>query len=161
MSTRATGWVRSAAALVALVAGVFGVPLVLAAVAGWPLPTAVPSFGRVRTALQQGDIPADVVLKTLAVIAWVIWLQFVWAVVWEVAVNTRRVDRSQRPLRVPMVPHVVGAGVGRLVAVALSIGTVTLNSASVAVALPGTPSSVFAPAAAEASPAPIADISAN
>ena len=35
----------------------------------------------------QGDIPAEVVVKALAVVVWLIWLQLVWALVWEFVVN--------------------------------------------------------------------------
>ena len=67
--SRARSIVRSASAVLVLTFIVAIVPLVLAAAAGWPLPRSVPNLGEVWTRLQQGDVPAESVLKGLAVVS--------------------------------------------------------------------------------------------
>jgi hypothetical protein len=113
---------RWLAAVVALVALVVGIPAVLVLVAGWPLPRHVPDWGRVATAVGQGDIPAGVVIRTLAVIVWIAWAQLVWALTWELAVNLRRAQTGQSARPAPAVPSAISLGAARLLAVVLSIG---------------------------------------
>ena len=148
---------RSIAAAATLLFLLVGVPALLIATVGWPLPRVVPSLDRLRLAVQQGDVPGDVIVKAIAVVVWLIWLQLVWAIVWELVVNLRRIDRSERPVPAPVVPKSLSFGIGRLVAVALSVTTATMATANVAIALPGTPNSVFAqppePVAQTAQPA--------
>ena len=121
----ATQRTRIALGWIGLLVLVVGVPILLIRIAGWPLPTSVPSWNRVSTAIQQGDIPADVVIKVIAVGVWLIWAQFVWAIAWEFAVNVPRSSKGQRPVKPPLVPSGVGSLAGRFVAVLLSIGLTT------------------------------------
>jgi nucleoid-associated protein YgaU len=133
----ATQRARIVLAWIGLVILVVGVPVLLFRMAGWPLPTAVPSWSRVSTAVQQGDIPADVVIKIIAVCVWLIWAQFVWAIAWEFAVNVPRSSRGRRPVKPPLVPTGVGSLAGRFVAVLLSIGlTAAIPSPVVALSAP-------------------------
>jgi hypothetical protein len=127
------------AALVAVAALVVGVPILLVRIAGWPLPTSVPDWERVRRAVSQGDIPANVVVNGLAVIVWLIWFQLVWALVWELAVNVPRLTAGHATRPAPLVPISVGSGVGRLVALILTIGTAIASTPTPAIALPATP----------------------
>ena len=124
---RLTHRLRSLAALLVLVAIAVGVPAVLTFVAGWPLPRNVPDWSRISTALQQGDMPSETVIKALAVLVWIAWAQLVWAIGWELSINVPRSNRGQRARPAPLVPPGVSRGVGRLVALALSIG-ITLAS---------------------------------
>jgi nucleoid-associated protein YgaU len=113
---------RWLAAVVALLALTIGIPAVLMLVAGWPFPRDVPDWDRIATALGQSDIPAGVVIKTLAVIVWIAWAQLVWALAWELVVNLRR-TRTGHPARpTPAVPSIIAVGAARLIAVVLSIG---------------------------------------
>ena len=133
----ATQRARIAFAWIGLLIVVVGVPIMQIRIAGWPLPTSVPSWSRVSTAIQQGDIPADVVIKVIAVGVWLIWAQFVWAIAWEFAVNVRRSSKGQRPVKPPLVPSGVGSLAGRFVAVLLSIGlTAAIPSPVVALSAP-------------------------
>jgi nucleoid-associated protein YgaU len=77
--------VAALGALVALAALLVGVPVVLSAAAGWPLPTAVPSWESIRTAMTGASIPDDVIVKTIAVIGWLAWTQIVVSAVIEVS----------------------------------------------------------------------------
>lgn len=124
---RLTHRLRSLAALLVLLVIVVGVPTLLAFVAGWPLPRNVPDWSRISTALQQGDIPGETVIKVLAVLVWIAWAQLVWAIGWELSINVPGSNRGQRARPAPLVPPGVSRGVGRLVALALSIG-ITLAS---------------------------------
>lgn len=119
LATRRTRFVLAWIGLLTLVVGV---PVLLISIAGWPLPTAVPSWSRISTAVQQGDIPADVVIKVIAVCLWLVWFQFVWAIAWEFAVNVPRSSDGRRPVKPPLVPSGVSSLAGRFVAVLLSIG---------------------------------------
>ena len=71
---------RLGTSAVAVGAVLFGLPAVLAAAAGWPLPTYLPVPADVVLAIEQGNIPSSFVLKALALVGWVIWAQFVWAI---------------------------------------------------------------------------------
>ena len=92
-----------------------------------------------RVALMQGDIPAETVVKALAVGVWLIWLQVVWALAWECVVNVPRVGTGRRPRSAPLVAAPVGNGVGRLVALVLSIGLTIASVPATAIALPSAP----------------------
>ena len=146
---RLTNRIRSLAALLALFALLVGVPMLLALVAGWPLPRRAPDWSRISTAVQQGDIPGEAVIKVLAVLVWIAWAQLAWAIVWELVVNVPRSNRGQLAQPAPLVPAGVGRGIGRLVALALSIGITLASTPTPSLARP-------APAVAMASRAPSA-----
>ncbi len=146
---RLTNRIRSLAALLALFALLVGVPMLLALVAGWPLPRRAPDWSRISTAVQQGDIPGEAVIKVLAALVWIAWAQLAWAIVWELVVNVPRSNRGQLAQPAPLVPAGVGRGIGRLVALALSIGITLASTPTPSLARP-------APAVAMASRAPSA-----
>ncbi len=142
MERHAQRRVQGVGALVVLVVIAVGVPALLVRIAGWPLPRSMPDFERIRVALVQGDIPAETVVKVLAVIVWLIWLQVIWALVWEIVVNVPRLAAGRRPSAAPLVVGPVGNGVGRLVALVMSIGLTVASIPSTAVALPRASASV-------------------
>lgn len=143
-STR--GRITGVLALAAIVALVVAVPTLLIRIASWPLPASMPDWERVRRAVVQGDVPADVVVKLLAVVVWLIWLQFVWALLWELAVNVPRLSTGRRSRPAPLVPSPVGSGAARLVALALTIGAVAVSNSASASALPLPSPGAFVPA---------------
>ena len=63
-------------------------PLALVRLVGWPLPTTIPSFGEIEQAVRIG-IEDMVVVKALAILAWLIWAQVALSVVWETAAAIR------------------------------------------------------------------------
>ena len=85
-----------------LIAVAVGVPLLLTRLAGWPLPTAVPNWSNVYWAVRQQNVPAEFVVKAIAVVAWIAWAQLMWAIVWELAVNVPRQLRGQRARTAPV-----------------------------------------------------------
>jgi LPXTG-motif cell wall-anchored protein len=135
--SRTQSIIRSATALIVLATITIGVPAILIAIAHWPLPTSVPALGDVWTRLQQGDIPSATVVKALAVVVWLIWLQLTWALVWEVGVNLRRIGDRQPPKPAPLVPAAVGHGMSRLVAMIFSATVIVASFPAPSLAAPG------------------------
>jgi len=88
------------AALGVLVVAV-AVPMLLVKVAGWPLPTKLPDWSNVYWSARQNHVPAEFVIKTLAVVAWLAWAQLMWALLWELVVNVPRTLRGQRTVSAP------------------------------------------------------------
>ena len=119
-------WLRALGAFVLLVSIVVGVPAVLVVVAGWPLPGKVPDWDHVVRMFRQGEIPAEPVIKALAVVVWLAWAQVAWAVLWELFVNVPA-QVAGRPVRstAPLVAAPVSSAIGRLVAVILAVGLFT------------------------------------
>lgn len=125
---------RALAALIALLALAIGVPVVLVAIAGFPLPTRMPDWSHVRQALQQRDIPSLVVIRTIVTLVWIAWAQLAWGLVWEVLVNVRNAPAHRAPRRAPFVPGAFTIGIGRLVATVLAVGIVATSFPKVALA---------------------------
>ncbi|MDT0342889.1 BTAD domain-containing putative transcriptional regulator [Streptomyces litchfieldiae] len=109
-------------AFVALLALVVGVPLSLASLIGWPLPSSAPSMDMLTE-----EISADAFLKVLAVLVWVAWAQFTACVLVEAAAAVSGVGL---PRRVP------GAGPSQLLARQL-VGAVLLLTSAAASLTPG------------------------
>jgi nucleoid-associated protein YgaU len=129
----------------AVVAVLFGLPVILASAAGWPLPTYLPVPADVVLAVEQGNIPSSFVLKALTLVGWVIWAQFVWAILWEVVVNLRRVSRGGVATPAPLVSSKLHTAAARLLASVLA-ATVVTGTTPGSLALAGPASiSTFAP----------------
>src|SRR4051794_5098096 len=70
--------------LLTLLALLIGVPAVLALLAGWPLPHALPSIAEVRRALDNGWSPDGLfVLRVVALVVWWAWAEIALCVVVE------------------------------------------------------------------------------
>jgi hypothetical protein len=89
-------------ALVALVALVIAVPLGLWAVAGWPLPSAVPSWSSISDSLGSSHIPDSVLVKGLAVVCWLVWIELVASVLVEAVALVRGRRAGDVPLAGPI-----------------------------------------------------------
>ena len=60
----------------ALLAGLLvGLPILLIVGVGWPLPQEIPSGSEVANALKTGAIPPSLILKSISLVVWVLWLQ--------------------------------------------------------------------------------------
>lgn len=152
---------RAVAAAASLLALLVGLPWLLVATVGNPLGS-LPSFDAVARAVETGDIGSDVLVRAIAALAWVVWLQFAVAFVGEVVATARR--RPAPRLRVLGAAESV---VARLVAtVLLAWSTVGVRPAAAApldaaigvagragVVAPALP----APSAAPAVAAPVSD----
>ncbi len=118
-----------------VLAAVIAVPALLVAVARWPLPSRMPKWDRVATAIRQGDLPGVVVIKSLACVLWIVWLQFVWAIAWEFVAQLRHPHDPPADHAAPLVPRTVHRSVGRLVAFVLAAGITITSTPSAAFAL--------------------------
>lgn len=137
--------VRFLTGMVAVIAMLVGMPALLVAAAGWPLPTYVPKPADVILAIEQSNIPSSFVLKALAFIGWLVWAQFAWATLWETVVNMRRVSRGGDATPAPLVPTKLHNATARLLASLLTATVVTGTTAS-SMALAGPiSSSTFVP----------------
>jgi nucleoid-associated protein YgaU/DNA-binding SARP family transcriptional activator len=108
---------RGLVALVVLGVLLVGPPVGLASFVGWPLPTTIPSFAEVEQAVRVG-IDDAVVVKALAVLAWLLWVQVALAVTSEATAAVRR----RSPRHQSVVPG-LQAAVARLVASATLVAT--------------------------------------
>ena len=119
--TRTRRALQVLAALAALGLLILGVPIVLAALAGWPLPHAMPDPSAVTSALRNGWAPdGPFVLKALAVVCWLAWAQLAACVVVEFAAALRG---RHSAARVPLAGWAQPLA-ARLVATLLVAGTV-------------------------------------
>lgn len=112
MSRRAVETFRGLAALVTLVVIVIGPPIALAQLVGWPLPRSMPSLDAISTAERSG-VDDMVIVKAIACLAWVLWLQLAVAAIAEIAARAT----NTKARRVPTVPA-AQKGIHRLVATA-------------------------------------------
>lgn len=144
----AKGLAGSAGLLVLLV----GPPLALAHFVGWPLPTTVPSVDEIGSAARSG-IDDMVVVKVLAVLAWLCWAQIALAATVEMAALAR--GRAAR--RAPVFAG-VQICVGRLVATAALVVASWGTQRTAAVPMPVARLAALvaepAPAGARPEPAP-------
>jgi DNA-binding SARP family transcriptional activator len=93
---------------------VVGIPALLVGQVGWPLPTGWPELDTLRWTLTAGGVSHTVVLKTLAIVVWVGWLQVTVAVLAELTA----VVRGRAAGRLPLLPGVQAVAT-RLVAASL------------------------------------------
>jgi hypothetical protein len=68
---------RGLAALAGVAILVVGVPVALASWVGWPLPTEVPTLSQIGNALRDTYIPDEFLVKALAVVCWLVWIELV------------------------------------------------------------------------------------
>ena len=96
---RSARLLRGITSLAATLFLLVGVPVLLATLVGWPLPTTLPSVDSLENAARTG-ISDQVVVNTLAVIAWLAWAQLALAL----AVEVLAVARGRQAIRLPVVP---------------------------------------------------------
>ncbi len=106
--------------LALIVALVIGVPVALILIAGFPLPTKMPSIDLMRAHIEDGDIPDTFVVKTLAVVVWVVWAQLAVAVLTEVFALIRGRVAGRSPI-LPGIQLFAGKLVGSTVLIASAL----------------------------------------
>ena len=146
MSTRAVRprWrdARTGAlAALALALLLLGVPVALWALAGWPLPTSVPSWGDLGDALGTSHVPDTVLAKALAVVCWLVWIELAASVLVEAVALVRGRRAADVPLAGPLQKLA-----GRLVAAAALLAVLSASrgeavepAAPPALLVPGAP----------------------
>lgn len=113
-------------------------PALLWTVAGWPLPTTIPHPRAIQVAFDQRHLPGEVVVAVLAVMLWLLWAQLMWALLWELVVNGRRLARGSRSAPAPFVIGPLNSLVAKLVSGVVAAG-IMAGSSNAVVALPADP----------------------
>lgn len=99
MTRRLTEAAKGLAALAALALVVCGPPVALVHFVGWPLPKRIPALDEITTAVRSG-IDDMVLVKALAVLAWLSWSQLALAALVEVTGALR----NRPPRAAPVIP---------------------------------------------------------
>lgn len=115
---RSTLVLRGLACLLGTLTLLIGVPLLLVISVGWPLPTVLPSVDALENAAQSG-IDDQVIIKILAVIAWVAWAQVALSLI----VEAVALLRGRQAIRLPVMPAVQVAAAHLVAGVLLLIST--------------------------------------
>lgn len=110
MTRRGSAVVRGLISLIATAALLVGVPVGLAVLVGWPLPTSVPDGETLSLAMNTG-ITDEFIVNALAVIAWLAWAQLTLALFIEAIAAVR----GRPPRDLPFAPGLQAAA-ARLVA---------------------------------------------
>jgi nucleoid-associated protein YgaU/DNA-binding SARP family transcriptional activator len=118
MMRHATTILRGIAALAAGLGFITAVPVALISYVGWPLPTTVPSIDRIQLAMRSGIDP-QILINTLAVIVWIVWIQIVIALTAEAVAAVR--GRTARRLLV--LPGMQPAVAQLVAAITLAVAT--------------------------------------
>jgi DNA-binding SARP family transcriptional activator len=99
--------VRAAGAAAVLVALIVGVPAALMIAVGWPLPSALPDLDHVGRALTDGAVDDRTIVKAVALVVWLAWLQVALAATAEAWSLVRRQAAPPAPFTLPGVQLVV------------------------------------------------------
>ncbi len=161
MIRRARQLTAGLAALTVAAGIVGGVPAALTRFVGWPGPTAWPTAEQLRQFTQTG-VDDTTIVKILAVIVWVAWLQLTVAIAAETVAYTQR--RAARSL--PLLPGFQDFAVKLVAAIALVAATSTLprTAAATPLATIVTPTAAAAladPAPSPTSPEPPSEVAAR
>lgn len=97
---------------------VAGVPIGLIAMVGWPLPAEVPTADDVTDALRDTYIPDAFLVKALAVVVWLVWVELVAALI----VETIAYFRGKQAGRMPLTASSIQRAAARLVATSALLG---------------------------------------
>lgn len=141
MARRLTALLRILYGTAGLLVLLAGLPLLLAAAVGWPLPRAVPTWEEVRSALGGSSVSDATILKIAAVVGWLAWAQLVASA----AVEASAWARGRAPLHVPLSGPFQPV-VRHLLITALLVGGAVRSAA------PGPPASAVLAAAEQPAP---------
>ncbi|MEZ5219683.1 MAG: hypothetical protein R2715_24580, partial [Ilumatobacteraceae bacterium] len=97
MTRRTSAVLRGLASLAGTLVLLIGVPVGLATLVGWPLPTSIPDGAAFSEALNRG-ITDEFIVKALAVVAWLAWAQLALALVVEAVAAVRNRPSRELPL---------------------------------------------------------------
>jgi len=140
---------RAAGALAALCALLIGLPTVLVAAAGWPLPRAVPTGTQLHDLLTGPGLPDAVLIDTLACLGWICWAVLLLSTVVEVLAVTRHMPTPRLPALYP-----AQALIGALVAALALAPLLPAPTGALALGRPPSATAVSGDASRLGSPAP-------
>ncbi|MGH9212820.1 MAG: BTAD domain-containing putative transcriptional regulator [Acidimicrobiales bacterium] len=89
---------RGFVALLGVLVLTVGVPVALIAWVGWPLPAEVPTVDQVTDALRDAYVPDEFLIKALALVCWVVWVELVTSVLVEAVAYARGRQAGRLPL---------------------------------------------------------------
>jgi nucleoid-associated protein YgaU len=119
-TTRAADIVRGVLSLAGVAVLVIGVPAALLAWVGSPLPAGVPSPSDVADALRDTYIPDEFLVKALALVCWVVWIELTASLLVEAVAHVRGRKAGAVPLAGGL-----QRGAARLIAGVALLGAVT------------------------------------
>ncbi len=128
MAVRGSKTAKVGASWLIITAVVIGVPMFLLWVVGNPFPSVVPDWATISRDISQQNISEPFVIKTLALMVWVVWVQITWAIVWEAAVAGPRIAKGIRTRSAPLVARPLASLATRIVSAGLAAGVVTSTS---------------------------------
>lgn len=115
---------RSLGAALTALALLVAPPLVLVQGVGNPLAELPGSLAEVQQWWDQRYLPVGAVMGVLTLVLWLLWFQYVWALLWEVFVAGPRSARGQVGRQAPGVPRFTRSLVTSLVSGVMSAGLV-------------------------------------
>lgn len=89
---------RGFGALVGVGALAVGVPIALIGWVGWPLPAEIPTVDEFVNALRDTYIPDEFLIKTLALVCWVVWIELMTSLIVEAVAYFRGKQAGHVPL---------------------------------------------------------------
>jgi nucleoid-associated protein YgaU len=119
-TTRAADIVRGVLSLAGVAVLVIGVPAALLAWVGSPLPAGVPSPSDVADALRDTYIPDEFLVKALALVCWIVWIELTASLLVEAVAHVRGRKAGAVPLAGGL-----QRGAARLIAGVALLGAVT------------------------------------
>ncbi len=146
--TTITDFFKGIVSLALIVTLLVGVPALLATIVGFPLPTELPSPSLIANHIEDGVIPDLFVVKTSALVVWIVWLQLAVAVLAEVF----GLLRGRASGRAPVLPG-IQLFAGKLVASTVLIVS-ALTPPRAVTAAPILPLGAAAATAVERAPGP-------
>lgn len=93
-------WVDAARGLMGLAGTLLlagGVPVLLIAWVGWPLPSEMPTVDEVSTAMSTADISDAFLIKALAVVVWLVWIELMASLIVEAVAHARGREAGRVP----------------------------------------------------------------
>lgn len=96
--SRTRALTKALAALLATALLLIGVPVALIAVAGYPLPTTIPSWDLISRHLSDGDVPDEFVIGVFACVVWITWAQLAYALIVEFIAAARGTAARRAPV---------------------------------------------------------------
>ena len=158
-SRRSTAVLRGLGSLAVAALLLIGVPIGLATLVGWPLPTTIPDSDTLSTAINTG-ITDTFIVNALAVVAWIAWAQLALAFL----IEATAAFKGRQPRDLPIAPGLQAAA-ARLVAGIVMLVAPLQPARAVAAPPPPTPAVATVESAAVAAPpsiaAPVIDLRAQ
>ncbi len=96
--SRLLDFLKGIVGLAVVLALLVGVPALLLVLIGFPLPTEMPDLNVVRNHIEDGDVPNEFVVKSLAVVVWIVWIQLAVAVLSEIFAVLRGRNAGRAPV---------------------------------------------------------------